>query len=86
MNLLPPLKTVEINPQYSDAYYNMGVAYAKKGQLDEAIKSLQKALELNPNDDKSHFALGVIYQAKRKAKVSSGKSENRNTAPLKNSH
>ena len=69
------IATVEINLQYSDAYYNMGVAYAKKDQLDESIKSLQKALELNPNDDKSHFALGVIYQAKRKAKVSSGKSE-----------
>jgi len=63
-------KTLEINPKYSDAYYNLGVAYAKKDQLDEAIKLLQKALEYNPDDYKSHFALGVIYQAKRKAKES----------------
>ena len=38
-------KQFEINPQYSDSYYNMGVAYAKKDQLDGAIKSLQKAFE-----------------------------------------
>ena len=34
-------KTLEINPRYSDAYYNLGVAYAKD-QLDEAVKFLQK--------------------------------------------
>ncbi len=55
------IATVEINPQYSDAYYNMGVAYAKKDQLDESIKSLQKALELNPNVRESNWFLGMAY-------------------------
>lgn len=60
--------TLEINPKYADAYYNLGIAYAKNNQYDNAIKSLEKTLEINPNDYKVHFALGVIYQAKWKAK------------------
>ncbi len=33
-----------INPSYAEAYYNLGVAYAKQAQWDKAIDEYRKAL------------------------------------------
>jgi tetratricopeptide (TPR) repeat protein len=41
-------KSIELDPEYANAYYNRGIAYDKKGLYDEAIKDREKARELNP--------------------------------------
>jgi len=51
--------TVKASPLSSTAYCNLGFALGERGQLDEAIISLQKALELNPNYDVAHNDLGL---------------------------
>ena len=43
-------KALAINPDYADAYCNMGNALADQGKLEEAIEALQKALSLNPDN------------------------------------
>ncbi|MCP4264551.1 MAG: tetratricopeptide repeat protein, partial [Candidatus Brocadiaceae bacterium] len=48
----------------------LGIAYAKKGDMENAIYKLRKAIEINPDNPDAHFALGIIYRAKWKTKES----------------
>ena len=51
--------TVQASPLSSTAYCNLGFALDERGQIDEAIVSLQKALEINPDYDVAHNDLGL---------------------------
>ena len=55
-------KAVEINPSYSDAYFNLGNIYQQLNQIDESINSYKKSIELNPKFPEAHNNLGNIYQ------------------------
>ena len=46
------------------AYNNLGLAYASKGQLDEAIELYQTALRLKPDYAEAHNNLGIAYASK----------------------
>ena len=41
---------VDLKPAYEDAYYNLGFACYKNGDLTKAIFNYNKAVEINPND------------------------------------
>jgi TolB-like protein/DNA-binding SARP family transcriptional activator len=41
-------RTIEISPTYGRGYARLGLAYAQKGALAEAIRALEKAIELDP--------------------------------------
>lgn len=41
-------KAIELNPNYSDAYFHRGTAYLYSFKFDEAIKDYDKAIELEP--------------------------------------
>jgi Flp pilus assembly protein TadD len=43
-------RAVQIDPNYAEAYNDLGVAYEHEGQLDKARKAYEKALELAPNN------------------------------------
>lgn len=45
-------------------YFKKGLELANKGQYDQAIIELQKALELNINDAQAKSVLGTIYAYK----------------------
>ena len=49
------------SPSNARAYYNLGLAYAKKGQMDEAIRVFQTTLKLDPREAKARLNLGLIY-------------------------
>jgi tetratricopeptide (TPR) repeat protein len=51
-------KVLEINPDYLNAHYNVGIALFQKGQLDEPIAVFQKAVKINPNSYIIRFNLG----------------------------
>lgn len=42
-------KTIELNPNTAEAYYNRGYTYGLKGNPDQSISDLTKAIGINPN-------------------------------------
>ncbi len=56
------LEAVQTDPQLAEAHYNLGVAFAARGQVDRSISAFKEALEHNPNLYESHFSLGRCYQ------------------------
>ena len=53
------LAAVEANPDYLDAYVNLGVLLKREGKVNEAIDAYRKALQLNPNHAEAHNNLGT---------------------------
>lgn len=43
-------QVIDIDPENSKAYNNLGVAYEALGNIDEAVTAYQRATELEPNN------------------------------------
>ena len=62
---IPHLRTVlKVNPNHPKAYYTLGNALSKKGKVDEAAASYQRALTLQP-DFRMLIAISRICCLKR---------------------
>jgi tetratricopeptide (TPR) repeat protein len=57
-------RVVEMDPNYAEAHYNLGIDFSRKGQIDDAVAQFQQALDLNPNYAEAHYNLGVIHDEK----------------------
>jgi len=53
-------QTIEINPDYADAYYNRGFAYELLKDVEKSRTDYQKTLELNTNYEKALDGLNRI--------------------------
>ena len=53
------------DPNYYQAYNNIGYIYLNKGQTDLAIDNYKKAISINPQDDTAHTNLACAYQKKQ---------------------
>ena len=51
-------RAVELNPDYADAWQNLGLAHEHQGELPETIACHQKVTALRPEQSKSHRLLG----------------------------
>ena len=51
-------KAIEINPNYAQAYNNLGIALHKLFRMDKAIESYQKAISINSNFAEPQSNLG----------------------------
>ena len=58
-------KAIKINPNYADAYNNMGTIFNNKDEFDQAISYISGALRINPNDADAYYNMGVALQGKR---------------------
>jgi tetratricopeptide (TPR) repeat protein len=62
--------SIGLNPNNSDAYYNLGLSYYKKRLFNDAKIIFLKSLELNPENSSSYVCLGNIeYQFGNKNKA-----------------
>ena len=61
-------KAIELNPEFKEAYYNLGISYERLGKYKDAIKNLKEAIKLSPDDANAYYALGYVYYQKKKNK------------------
>ena len=47
-----------LNPDYADAFFQLGVFYADERKYAEAVEQYQRALKINPNAANTHYRLG----------------------------
>ena len=60
-SLVAGQKSVKLDPQDAEAYYNLGIVLQEMGRLDEAEAIYKKAITLKP-DHKVHNNLGIVMQ------------------------
>jgi type IV pilus biogenesis/stability protein PilW len=47
--------------EYAEVYYNVSLVYQKKGNMEEAIKAIKKAIEMDPDYAEAWNQLGNLY-------------------------
>ena len=55
-------KALEIDPEYFEAWYSLGMACMKLQKYPEAIEAGKKATELKPQDQLAHVSLSIYFQ------------------------
>lgn len=58
------LKTVDLNPQYGAAFYNLGLVYRDLEAFDDAQSALENALALQYDPQQVRSVLGNVYALK----------------------
>lgn len=55
-------QAIELDSEYSTAYYNRALAYYRMGQYEEAVADLDKVIEIDPNDADASSKLAMVYE------------------------
>jgi Tfp pilus assembly protein PilF len=62
-------QAIEIFNSYFDAYYALGTAYYRAGQLDDAVAALEKARQVNDRDGAVYHMFGLVMLKQGKIAV-----------------
>jgi tetratricopeptide (TPR) repeat protein len=55
-------KAVAADPSFSNAHYNLAIAYQANGQLDKALDHYEWALLTNPTHNEARFNYAIVLQ------------------------
>ena len=55
-------QALAINPDYTEAHNNLGIAHKELNQLDDAVKSYGQAFAINPDYAEAHYNLGIAHK------------------------
>jgi tetratricopeptide (TPR) repeat protein len=58
-------KVVTLDPEDHDALYQLGVAYEKNKDLEDAMSTYRKVIESQPDHAKAHYRVGFICLRRR---------------------
>lgn len=58
-------RALETDPNFAEAYFTLGYAYDRQGDLDKAIASYRQAVMLNPLKSDYLYLLGYTYERKK---------------------
>ena len=62
-------KILEINQNFADSHYNLGIVYKKINQIEKAINHYKKCLTINPLKFEAYNNLGNIYKDKNEQEL-----------------
>jgi tetratricopeptide (TPR) repeat protein len=54
-------KTLELSPDWAEAWVGLGDVRQAKGEFDEAVRDYRQALALEPDNARVHYGMGKIY-------------------------
>ena len=54
-------KTIELKPEFAEAYHNLGISFYYNGDAKEAINYLKKSIEIKRDYAKAHYSIALIY-------------------------
>ena len=63
------MRALAKDPQYAEAWANLGFVYGANGQGDQAQEALQKALEIKPYLVSANHLMGVVLLLQKKGKA-----------------
>jgi tetratricopeptide (TPR) repeat protein len=53
---------VEVDPEDAKAQRQLGIMLCRRGEVEQCVEGLEKAVELAPDDSRNRFWLGLAYQ------------------------
>jgi tetratricopeptide (TPR) repeat protein len=65
----------DLNPQYLEAVFNLGLCERAMGRLEDALAAFRRAAELAPNNERVQYALGLTLKDKGDAPRLEGRSK-----------
>ena len=55
-------KALQLNPEFTEAYYSAGITYFNKGDLKSALSYFKKTVDQDPRYPWGYYGLGLVYQ------------------------
>ena len=55
-------KSIIVNPNYADGWFNLGLVYANEKNNNKAKECFHRVTTLNPNYSYAYYALGLAYE------------------------
>ncbi|MFA6146735.1 MAG: tetratricopeptide repeat protein [bacterium] len=78
------LKSIELSPEFTAPYYQLGVLYAGQRKFPEAAKRLEKVIEKNDKNVGAHVLLGMVLNSQ--GKIDAANKEYRKVLALSPKH
>jgi len=77
-------RSLESNPDADETYHQLSMVYGHIGLLDEALRTVRKAIEINPNNTMARFRVSnyLAWQGKFDEAMSVLKTVPRDVSPL----